>query len=70
MENVEVKAGFRVARTITIIFIVLLAVLSFAIFGHFQKQSKHLLDSYLAYVSSMGPKTFMSTIFSAIYLTF
>lgn len=62
MENVEKKSGFTVTRSIVTIIIGLLIATSFVIFGHFQEQSKELLDSYLAYVNSMGPGTPVYTI--------
>ena len=55
MSNVKtLTTGFTVARSIVTIVIALAVVTSFVIFGHFQEKSKDLLDSYLAYVNSVG----------------
>jgi len=70
VKNAETKSGFILARFIVTIVISLLVVTSFVIFGYFQGQSKHLLDAYLAYVSSLDRGTSVSTIIRTVFLLF
>jgi len=71
MSNVKtLTTGFTVARSIVTIVIALAVVTSFVIFGHFQEQSKYLLDSYLSYVNSMGPGTPVYTIIRTVLFIF
>ncbi|MCX5884754.1 MAG: hypothetical protein NT096_02395 [Proteobacteria bacterium] len=70
MENVEKKSGFTVTRSIVTIIIGLLIATSFVIFGHFQEQSKELLDTYLAYVNTANQGTPVSIILRTVSLLF
>jgi hypothetical protein len=71
MSNVKtLTTGFTVARSIVTIVIGLLIVTSFVIFGRFQVQSKHLLDSYLAYVNTANQGTPVSIILRTVSLLF
>jgi hypothetical protein len=70
MKNTETKSGFALARIIATTFINLLVVASFLLFGYFQGQSKHLVDTYLTALNSLNQGISISAIVRTVSLLF